>query len=336
MATIRDVARRAGVSPSTVSYALTGKRSISSQARARIDAAIAELDFTPSTLARQLAHSRSNRIGLVFPVSRSEMTWEPLDFLPSASALLEERGYSLTLFTGTPTPHDLLHFYRAGDVDGLIVMQVARHDPRVDALRSSGYPLALVGRCEDSHDLCMIDYDTADACFQIFEHLVHLGHRRIGFLDLPESKHREELGYAWLIQQGYERAQRELSFECLRAGTDGSYEDAALVTERLLQRDPRLTAFVTTNGDGPIGVMHALRRRGIAVPAQASVAGIAREKWFRALSPQLTAAEIPLIDMVRHAADLLLAQLAAPDAPRERTVIFPAHLIERESTAELS
>jgi DNA-binding LacI/PurR family transcriptional regulator len=333
MATIRDVARRAGVSPSTVSYAMSGKRSISAAARARIDAAITELDFTPSSLARQLAHSRSYRIGLVFPVSRSEISWEPLDFLPSASALLEEYGYSLTIFTGTPSPHDLLHLYRAGDVDGLIVMQVARHDPRIDILRDTGFPLALVGRPADPAGLCVVDYATDDACFLVFEHLVHLGHRRIGFLDLPESKHREELGYAWLIQQGFERARRELSFECVRAGTDGSYEDAALVAERMLRHNPNLTAFVTANGDGPIGVMHTLRRRGIAVPESVSVAGIAREKWFRALSPQLTAAEIPLIDMVRRAAELLLAQLADPDAPRERTVLFPAHLVVRGTTA---
>lgn len=332
MATIRDVARRAGVAPSTVSYALSGKRSISPEARARIDEAIAELDFTPSTLARQLAHSRSYHIGLVFPVGVGEIEWESLDFLPSTSALLDEHGFTLSLYTGTPSPEHLLRLYREGAVDGLIIMQVARHDPRVDILRHSGFPLVLVGRCEDPANVTMVDYATEDACFLVFEHLVALGHTRIAFLDAPTSKHREELGYAWLIEQGFDRARRELAFDCFRVSTDGSADDAARITRSLLREHPGISAVVTAYGDSPVGVMRALQHLGMPVPGRVSLAGVAREKWFRAMTPQLTAAEVPLVAMVRKAAELLLAQLAQPDAPRERLILFPAHLSVREST----
>src|SRR5262245_10894432 len=132
MATIRDVARRAGVAPSTVSYALSGKRSISQEARARIADAISELNFTPSALGRQLANSRSNMIGLMYPVHEMELESETLGFLPVTANLLHKHNYGLSVFTGNMAPEQILNLYRNNTVDGLILMQVNRRDARVD------------------------------------------------------------------------------------------------------------------------------------------------------------------------------------------------------------
>ena len=332
MTTIRDVARRAGVAPSTVSYALSGKRTISAKARVRIAKAIDELNFTPSELGRRLAHSRSNTIGLVFPVSESELTWETLDFIPSAAAALNKQGYGLSIFTGPMTPAQILKLYRENRVDGLILMQVCHQDARVEILRDTGYPLVLIGRCANTRRLSWVDFDPEQAVCAIFEHLVQLKHRRIGYLDLPQQKRKEQLGFARFVQRGFVRAQKELGIVPLKEEVDGTIESGFCATLKLLQRDPAISGFVTVSGSTYVGVLRALHQQGRRVPEDCSVIGISRLSWSQLSQPQLTATDIPLIEMVRTGAEMLLQQIAGASTPQQ--IIFPAQLIVRESTAQ--
>lgn len=342
MPTIRDVARRAGVAPSTVSYALSGKRSISETARARIAKAIQELDFTPSALGRQLAHSRSNMVGLVFPVPEMELPWETLDFIPTAAAALQKQGYGLSVFTGHMTPHQILNLYRENKVGGLILMQVTTYDERVEILRGKGYPLVLIGRCANTAGLTVVDYATDDALVQIFEYLAQLGHRRVGYLDIPHHKRRERLGYARLIQDGLDRVRRNLgnfNLNIVREEIDGTIEDGARGTHALLQADPHITAIVTVYGNSSVGALRALHQHQRRVPEDCSLIGVSRRTWANWSNPQLTSSDIPLNDMVQKGASLILQQLAKVDgdgsdfAPQE--FIFPAKLVVRESTAPI-
>ena len=334
MTTIRDVARRAGVAPSTVSYALSGKRTISVKARARIAKAIDELNFTPSELGRRLANSRSNTIGLVFPVSEAELAWETLDFVPSAAAALNKQGYGLSIFTGPMTPEHILKLYRENHVDGLILMQICHQDARVEILRDTGYPLVLIGRCANTHGLSWVDFDPEQAICTIFEHLVQLGHRHIGYLDLPQQKRKEKLGFARFVQRGFVRAQKIFDGVTLKEEIDGSIESGYCATLNLLKREPRLSSFVTLHGSTHVGVLRALQQQGRRVPEDCSVIGISRLSWSQWSHPQLTSTDIPLIEMVRTGAEMLLQQISGTSLPQQ--VIFPSQLFLRESTSQKS
>ncbi len=331
MATIRDVARRAGVAPSTVSYALSGKRSISEDARKRILAAITELDFTPSVLGRQLAHSRSNMIGLVFPVPETELAWETLDFLPTAAATLNKHGYGLSVFTGPMAPRQILKLYRENTVDGLILMQVQTHDDRVEILRDKGYPLVCIGRCANTAGLTLVDYATDDALFQVFAYLVHLGHKHVGYLDLPHQKHKEKLGYARLVELGYQRACKAFDLQIVCEESGGTIEEGFRATTILLRQQPHITAIVTAYGIAAIGVLRALRHHQRRVPEDCSLIGISRLNLASWSSPQLTSCDVPLNEMVRIGAELIVKQLVGECAAQQ--VILPAKVICRESTA---
>jgi DNA-binding LacI/PurR family transcriptional regulator len=333
MSTIRDVARRAGVAPSTVSYALSGKRTISAEARARIAKAIDELNFSPSALGRRLAHSRSNTIGLVFPVSDSELAWETLDFLPSAAAALNKQGFGLSIFAGPMFPEQILKLYRENHVDGLILMQICHHDARVEILRNTGYPLVLIGRCANTRGLGLVDFDPEQAILTIFEHLVQLGHHHIGYLDLPQQKHKEKLGYARFVQLGLARAQKAFSIAPLKEEVDGTIDSSFCATLNLLQREPGISSFVTVSGSSHVGVLRALHQLGRRVPDDCSVIGISRRSWAQWSQPQLTSTDIPLIEMVRTGAEMLLRHIGGETKPQQ--VIFPAQLFVRESTAPI-
>jgi DNA-binding LacI/PurR family transcriptional regulator len=331
MATIKDVARRAGVAPSTVSYAMSGKRPISEAARARIDAAIAELHFTPSTAARHLAHGRSNMVGLIFPVRESDLEDETLEFLPGSANLLRKHGYNLSIFTGPMTPTQLLDLYRNNTVDGLILMQVNRVDARVDLLRDKGYPLVLIGQCNDLRGLAWVDYDAANAMYLLFEQLHMLGHTRIGYLDHPPAVHKDQFGYAWLVRQGLRRAMRQFGPSVVSVTSPDSIDGGFSATKTLLARDPAITAIVTLNRYSPIGATRAAVESGRRVPDDCSVIGITTSTIARMSTPQLTSADIPLNEMVRAGATLLLRQLSGDFSPQ--SVLLPAHLVVRESTA---
>jgi DNA-binding LacI/PurR family transcriptional regulator len=330
MATIKDVAHRAGVAPSTVSYALSGKRSISKEARERIAQAIEELDFTPSALGRQLAHSRSNMIGLVFPVREMELESETLEFLPITANLLHKHGYGLSLFTGHMTPEQILNLYRNNTVDGLILMQINRQDARVDILRDKGYPLTLIGRCNNMRGLSYVDFDAAHAAYLLFEHLHRLGHRTIGYLDHTPAVHRDNFGYAWLVRQGYKHAMKAFAPHVMCEPATDTIEGSYAATQKLLRREPGITAIVTLARYTPVGAQRALNEDGRRVPEDCSLIGITSSTIAKMTTPQLTSADIPLNDMVRAGAELLLQQLNGNHAVQR--VVFPAELVLREST----
>ena len=331
MATIKDVARRAGVAPSTVSYALSGKRTISAEARTKIAKIITELNFTPSKLGQRLAHGRSNMIGLVYPVREVELEYESLDFLPGVDRLLHANGYGLSLFTGLMTPQNVLDLYRNNTVDGLIIMQIDRSDPRVDILRDKGFPLTLIGRCNHTKGLTLVDFDAAHAAYLLFENLHQLGHRVIGYLDHTVEVQQQKYGYAWLVQRGVEKAMKTFKPRVVVEHTTDRVESIYAATCALLKREPALTAIVTVRRMTPFGVLHALHDHGRRVPDDCALVGITSSAYAEMSLPKLTSADIPLNDMVRAGAELVLRQLTGKTQPQQ--VIFPARVINRASTA---
>jgi DNA-binding LacI/PurR family transcriptional regulator len=325
VATIKDVAERAGVSPSTVSYALSGKRPISEAARQRVTEAIAALDFTPSALGRGLRRGRSQTIGVVYPHPQFSDTGG-MEFFSAAASEVNLASYGLSLYSLPSTPRQVLDLFRNSVVDGLMLMEITRHDPRVEVLRATGFPFVLIGRCEDTSGLSLVDFDFELAAFLAVEHLVELGHRRIGWVDDPDRA--QDLGYIQYLDRGYERACAELDVTLVRSGPAPSGYAAA---ERLLNLAPDLSAVLAPCGSSQIGVLRALQHSGRRVPQDCSLVCITTEQLAEWSSPSLTSVDVPLAAMGRAGADLMLRRLAG-DRQAEQ-LIMPAQLVVRESAA---
>ena len=143
--TIQDVARRAGVSRSTVSYALSGKRSISRETRDRIEAAVAELGFTPHAGARALATSHTMVIGLFVQFFEDEFSPAMLQYVLPISDAAREAGYDILMVTEADGPHAVQRILSSGMVDGVVLLNVAHEDQRLPVLRKMRQP-AVDGR----------------------------------------------------------------------------------------------------------------------------------------------------------------------------------------------
>ena len=160
-ATIADIAARAGVSKSTVSHTLSGKRPISPATQRRVRAVIDEVGYRPSVVAQRLAgggHARN--IGLVFPLSAPLIAGTEAEFIVSAANTASAADYTFLLLThlaGHTTQFERI--VESGLVDGFILMQVHMADWRIERLRREQIPFVLLGRCADNTGLSFVDVD---------------------------------------------------------------------------------------------------------------------------------------------------------------------------------
>src|SRR5581483_3796167 len=203
--TIADVARAAGVSVSTVSRILNGKQDVAEATRERVQQVIAELGYSPHAQAQGLRAGRTRNIALLFPLKYpGTLPYNSLetDFIIGAAAAAADRNYFFSLVTTQVTKDSLIGLYRSAQIDGLVLMHIHTQDWRVDLLRHKNYPFVMIGHCADNTGLNFIDLDFEAVVQTAFDHVIELGHQRIGFLALPAEMRLRGFGPAVRAWEG--------------------------------------------------------------------------------------------------------------------------------------
>lgn len=339
MSTIKDVAARAGVSPSTVFYALSGKRSVSAAVRQRVQQAVQDLEYTTSALGQRLRHGRSHTVGMLCPWPPTTSDWLAMDLISASAETASNAKHSLSMFMRDSSPKEVLELLRNRVVDGLLLMQIKRRDARVEALCQTEYPFVLIGRTADTTGLTLVDFDYDAACFAALEHLVQLGHERIGFISPPTETEHElgaTIGYMVHLRRGFERARKTfeksgLDVQVFRQPSGPTIEDGFHATEALLETHPEITAIFASYGSTHIGALHALHARHLRVPEDCSVVGITTAQGSAWTIPRLSSVDVPLSDMGHAAAQLLLRKLEGKTVNDQ--IVMQADVTQRESSA---
>src|SRR5689334_7049749 len=176
MVTIIDVARHAGVAPSTVSYVLSGKRAISASTKQRVLSSIRTLGYHPHAGARSLASRRANVIALVLPLRSGMHLPVLMQFATSVVTTARQFDHDVLLVTADEGPAGLRRIAASAMVDGLIAMDVEMHDIRVPVLRELERPSVLIGFPADAAGLTCVDLDFYRAGEACVDHLAGLGH----------------------------------------------------------------------------------------------------------------------------------------------------------------
>jgi DNA-binding LacI/PurR family transcriptional regulator len=327
MVTMQDVATRANVSLSTVSYALNGTRKISDETRARIEAAMADLGYHRNAMARGLASRRSHVLALIFPATETGIGGTVSEFVTSAAAAAREAGYHLVLWPfGTHEAHEIRDLAQQGMADGVLLMEVRLDDPRVEVLHEAGVPYTMIGRTRELEGRPYVDIDFAATTEAAVDHLVALGHRRIAFIN--HSAASAEAGYGPTLRagDGFAAAMERRGLDVLSLLCDETAAAGRAAVGDLLERDPSLTAVVTMNEIATFGVMSGLQSRGLAVPVDVSVLGIVSSPGVGAMStPPLTTLHAPGAELGRRGVQSLLARI--DDAGRAHApVLVPCDL----------
>jgi DNA-binding LacI/PurR family transcriptional regulator len=329
---IGEIARRAGVSRSTVSYALSGNRTVSEATKRRIQLVIDELGYRPNAAARALKEGRTRTLGLVIPPAGGRLTYMQLEFVASVMDAAARADLDV-LLSPSGGDHDR-SFERIVDgkrVDGVIVMEIRLDDPRVGRLQQAGMPFVTIGRIAQPHDTWSVDVDYATLIGRCVHHLADLGHRDIALINRSAELLAAGYGPGRRAREGFEAAiaQRGVAGAEFPCGDDGPSGDACV--EQILAERPGTTAIATINEAALPGVQRALERAGRSVPDTFSIVGVAARHWAEEFHPQLTAADVPAFEMAATAVELLTERIADPEAaPKHRLFAPPISL--RSST----
>lgn len=331
MPTVIDVAKRAGVSISTVSYAINGTRPITEETRQRVFRAMDELGYKPNVLARALASKRSRIISLLFPVSKRGLGVTELEFVTSATQAAQEHGYNLILWSSElRSLKELLHMTQNGLVDGLVMMEVHQNDARIGLLQENNFPFSLIGRCADATGLWYVDIDFEQTMRVAVQHLLDLGHRRIAYLNQDEL----DTGYGPTVrtQAGFEQVMQAHRQPAPTAFCPPLPLAGYTAARKLLTEHPDLTALVVMNDRALPGILQAIAERNWSIPDDFSLLTVVTSGHVaEMMSPPLTALEPPATELGRMGVELLIQQLETP-APTPVQTLRPCRLVVRGST----
>jgi DNA-binding LacI/PurR family transcriptional regulator len=321
---IGEIAKRAGVSRSTVSYALSGKRPVSAATVRRINDVIAELGYRPNASARALAEGRTRTFGLAIPPASARLTDVQLGFVASVVEAAAVHDHDVLLSpSGGDHDRSFERIVTGRRVDGVILMEVRLEDARVDRLGTAGLPFVAIGHVEHPGASWWVDVDYATLISRCVRHLADLGHQDVVLVNRS----------AELVAAGYGPAVRAMSgflettAQCGMTGHTVCCADdpaAGLACfDRIRERWPEVTAVVTINEAALPGVQRALERAKLDVPRDFSLTGVIADRLAEDFHPPLTAANVPAGEMAGLAVELLLEQIADPAATPRHALLQP-------------
>jgi LacI family transcriptional regulator len=331
VATIRDVAKRAGVSAGTVSNVINRPSYVGLDTRKRVLDVIAELDFEPRKSAQQFRRGRERTLGLSIAQMRSPFF---VDVAVAADAEAKRLGMGVVLVLAEDDARreehnlDLLVQQR---VHGIIITPVDELNPRLEQLIDRGVPIVYVDRISGNRPCCWVTTDDAAGGRLAGEHLIERGHRRLGFVG--GSGFSEHVGRRF---EGFEAASVEAGTSILRVDTDSwMLEDGVRAANVIadLSSDARPTAVMCANDLLALGLLQGLWKRGIHAPDDIAIVGFDDLEWASASVVPISSVHQKRDELGRLAVQMLVDEITNGDEHVHRHVVLQPELITRESSA---
>ena len=329
MITIKDIAKAVGVSASTVSRALTGSPLVSDETRSRILDVARSLGYERNELARALVKGASGAIGLVVPDITNPFF---SDVARGVSDIAERAGYGVILCnTDGRVDRELsyVRLMRRKRVDGLLVCSATLDAPFVQDLTAAGTPFVLVSRMSADPDVPYVITDDRAGARLAVEHLVDLGHRRIGYIGGPENVQasRDRMrAYRDVLSEQAISARSEWSHHADFTQTAGRQ-----VGQQILAQADRPTAIFAANDVTALGVLEVAEGLGLRVPEDLSLVGYDDISYASLPRIQLTTVAQPAVEMGQIASDWLFSRIESDDVSPLQRVLNP-RLVVRSTT----
>nr|WP_202533077.1 MULTISPECIES: LacI family DNA-binding transcriptional regulator [unclassified Streptomyces] len=325
-----EVAQHAGVSASTVSYVLSGKRSISVATRERVEQSIQQLGYHPNAGARALASSRSNIIALMVPLRTDMYVPVMMEIAIAVATTARTHGYDVLLLTGEEGPAAVRRIAGSSLADAMILMDVELHDERLPLLRETDRAAVLIGLPADTTGLTCVDLDFEATGALCVEHLAGLGHREIAVIGEAAAVYERHTGFAERTVDGVRAKAQETGVRVLHRPCEGGYAAMAQTLSRIFDERPGTTGFIVQNEAAVEPLLNLLRQQGKAVPEDVSVVAICPEQVATQASVRLTSVAIPAQEMGRRSVEHVVAKLSGRGT--DEVELLAPELTVREST----
>jgi DNA-binding LacI/PurR family transcriptional regulator len=331
MTTIGDVARHAGVAVSTVSYVLSGKRSVSEPTRRRVQHSIQELNYHPNAGARALASSRSDVLALFVPLRNDLYVPVMMEIAIGVTTAARRFGRDVLLLTSDEGAAGIRRVISTARADAVILTDVGMNDDRIPILREAGIDAVLIGVPADTAGLDCIDLDFAEAGRLCVKHLGELGHREVAFIGEADGVYQRQAGFAMRTLAGITAGAASWGMELVHRPCGDSYEAVAGVLARILEERPHTTSLIVQNEAVIPPLLSLLRTAGRTVPEDVSIVAVCPDQIAAQTSPRLSSVNMPAAELGSGAVEMLMARMDDGAAPRV-TLLRPV-LTVRGSTA---
>jgi LacI family transcriptional regulator len=329
VATIKDIAREAGVSTATVSHVINITRFVGEERRQRVLKAIRDLRYRPNAIARSLVKQRTHTIGvLISDILNPFYT----AIVRGIEDVTSRSGYNVILCNTDEDPEKERLYIRVlmeKRIDGLILSSAFQEGPHPLQDQFDEIPLVCVVRKIPGLQTDAVAGDNVGGAFKATEHLIGLGHRRIGLVCGPSgvSSGGDRL-------KGTLKALRDhgipVDARLIRMG-DFKPESGYRLTREILDVDDPPTALFVTNNQMTLGALRALEERGIRVPQGLSLVSMDDMEWSPFLDPPMTTVEHSPYGMGKKSGEMVLQRIGERDR-KPRRIIFPSNLVIRKST----
>jgi DNA-binding LacI/PurR family transcriptional regulator len=331
--TSKDVARLAGVSQSTVSYVMSGKRPISEETRERVLAAIEGLTYEPNAGARALASQRTRVIGLVVPF-RGVADRAVLPFIETTTSLARAHDHEVLLVTSDEGSAGLRRLAGRSLCDAIVLMDIEARDDRILVAASLPVPVILIGVPEDSAGLHCVDLDFALAAQMAVEELAKTGHDRLTLIGYPAETMDRNLNFVRrFLDSARATADRHgLPYELIAPVEPGRAGADAAVERALAARGDGRLGLVLPNSPTYQPVLSALNARGVVPGRDVSLIALCADAAAEELDPPVTNVSLEPRDVVRRAMRTLFWLLEpAIGGPPPAIELVPPHLTRRDT-----
>lgn len=323
MATVRDVARIASVSTSTVSLALSGSEKVSTKTRQRIWEVAKSIGYSPNPVARSLARGRSDLIGVVIgDVSNPFIA----RFLKDVERISHDHGH-MVIVSDTDTEMEreiaILRHLKAQNIAGVLYTPYSNSPEYINTIQDFQIPMVTLDQKIGPIDADYVAVDHEIACNMLTEHVIRQGHQRIAYISGRRglwSADQRLIGFRKTMANAGLAVEEDL---ITYAGYDA--DRAYECTMQLLTRPDRPTAIITANNMMGLGALKATMDLGVSCPEEISLATIDDVPWGNVIRPRLTMVVQPIPEIAKAAMEFLLdrieRQSELPIAPRERLFI---------------
>ena len=338
--TIRDVAKYAGVSVASVSYALNGKDKLSQETKQRILDAIDELDYKPSLTARCLSNGDSKLIGVTLPITEKGdipggLLNNPFfsEFISGVEYVIRKEGYDI-LFSGVETDKQYKDWIQRRRLVGIIMLGI--YPPSIlKEIRDLDIPIALTDAYEDyTKDFNRVVVEDKLGGYLATKYLIDMGHTEIAFVTggLKKSplNYQRYLGYVQALEEAGLEGKKEYIFEEY-VSYDGGYKAG----NELIKRQTKATAIFVIGDIMAIGLMKALRENNKDIPEDYSVIGFDDIKFANYVTPSLTTMRQDIVKKGMLCAKMVLEALEKKSNDR-KTVVLKPELIIRDSVKKIN
>ena len=331
--TLKEVAKKSGLSVTTVSRALNGFDDVAAETKAFIRATADELGYAPNLNARRLKTAQADAIGFVLP--NEDLRFSDPFFSELLSGIIDQIAqYGLELNVTTPTDSQsaeeiYLKYIRSRRVDGFILVRIEQDDPRIRLLQEHEFPFVAFGRTADDPTYAYVDEDGTYGIRQAVDHLVELGHTRIACIGEPKtltkSNQRVQGFIAGLAAHGL-TADPDLIVE-------GNFRQRSgrASARQLLDLPNPPTAIVAVNDLLAIGAISAVQERGLVVGKDISVTGFDDIQLAEFVTPSLTTLHQPAHEMGALLCQSLV-KLINNEVQSPPQIVYQPSLVVREST----